>query len=72
VRTDDGTLLIDFPVLLDSLNKEYEIDIQWSASPDGNYLGLWRFPALKTVFAPHPLTVNGSPVDFALDFVVYF
>jgi len=72
VRTDDGTLLIDFPVLLDSLNKEYEIDIQWSASPDGNYLGLWRFPALKTGFAPHPLTVNGSPVDFALDFVVYF
>jgi hypothetical protein len=70
--TNDGKLLIDFPVLRDSRNKEYEIEIQWSASPDGKYLGVWIYPALNSGFAPHPLTVNGSPADFALDFVVYF
>ena len=67
----DETLFIDFPAPLDSLNKEFELDIQWSDATNGNYLGLWNFPIPRSGFVLQPLELDATTRDFILDFVVY-
>ena len=68
----DETLFIDFPAPLDSLNKEFELDIQWSEATNGNYLGLWNFPIPRSGFVLQPLELDATTRDFILDFVVYY